>query len=472
MYNSTTPLLLKTSRFRQATVVAEYPIYPLFGIISTVIGTVAALVLMPVDPFPPGALYSSAIAMAIGLALAPGVAALRYPKTILRAEHLLVLAPIYWLLLDLLQGVYGMVLVDQESIQGAFIAIGLFVTMIWVAALARPWPLPKAIQRAASQPLNPKTIFSVIFVLFILGIFKYAFPSGFNPAKMLYYLGQDRWSAPWARGRLGSWDAFLDHMSYFGYLLPALTVLLACRSRWLSWRVIVSINLSLIIAVFLSQEGSRRVLGVIVGAAIIVWVLEQKKFDIRHIFIVLISAILLLGIMQQILIYRNAGFKALLTGEVQDHLYEDHLHVDDNFLRLSQVIYLVPLMHPYVYEQQIVYALVRPIPRVFWPGKPESSGFDLTASIGESGYSLSSSVIGEWYLSFGWATVMIGGWLYGRLASTVSRLLGNDTDSAQVVVYGIATMALFAGMRSMLDLISMSYALLAWIVVSRFFLHR
>jgi len=43
---------------------------------------------------------------------------------------------------------------------------------------------------------------------------------------MVYYLGQERWAAPWGRGQLGGWDAFLDHLQYFGYLLPVLTVVI------------------------------------------------------------------------------------------------------------------------------------------------------------------------------------------------------------------------------------------------------
>ena len=55
----------------------------------------------------------------------------------------------------------------------------------------------------------------------------------------------------------------------------------------------------------------------------------------------------------------------------------DYLHVDDNFLRLAQVIQLVPAQHDYVYLQQLIFTAVRPVPRVFWPGKPIDPGFDL-----------------------------------------------------------------------------------------------
>lgn len=73
-------------------------------------------------------------------------------------------------------------------------------------------------------------------------------------------------------------------------------------------------------------------------------------------------------------------------------------------------------------------------------------------------------------MSGGLLAVLLGGWLYGKLANSVSTLLMGKEGSTRSMVYGILVMTLFAGMRSMIELISMSYALLAWIAVSRFFL--
>ena len=51
---------------------------------------------------------------------------------------------------------------------------------------------------------------------FALGMLNYAVPCNFNIFEMVHYLGQERWAAPWGRGQLGGWDAFLDHLQYFG----------------------------------------------------------------------------------------------------------------------------------------------------------------------------------------------------------------------------------------------------------------
>src|SRR5436190_1316412 len=84
--------------------------------------------------------------------------------------------------------------------------------------------------------------------------------------------------------------------------------------------------------------------------------------------------------------------------------------------------------------------LARPVPRVFWPGKPIDPGFDLPAIVGMKGVSLSTSIIGEWYITFGWIAVVIGAWLHGRLARTVNQLREVEIYHTNPIVYGLAVM--------------------------------
>ena len=58
-------------------------------------------------------------------------------------------------------------------------------------------------------------------------------------------------------------------------------------------------------------------------------------------------------------------------------------------------------------------------------------------------------------------------WIHGRLAKAANTLRDAGRASSNPIVYGLAVMVLIAGMRSMLDLIIMSYALVAWWVLQR-----
>jgi oligosaccharide repeat unit polymerase len=448
----------------------SYPVYPAVGLLASIFCTLCAINLIPENPQPAGALFVPALVMVLGLLAAPALACARSPRAILRAENLLVLTPVYWLLLDLLQGAYPMEDVTPPGIEGAFIAVGLFSCGVWLAVMTRPLRLPPVVARSAAYTVEPKIIFLLIFVFFALAMVRFAYPAGFNPVTMVTALTEARWSAPWSRGQLGGWDAFLDHMSYFGYLLPVLTVLLAHHSKSVNSRVVVSFILSLVMTAFLAQGGARRIVGVIWGAAIICWVLQQERINFKKIVAAAAGVAVLLVAMQLILEYRNTGLQALT--EEEKHLQYDYLHVDDNFLRLGQIIDIVPERHPYTYEKQIVYYAVRPIPRVLWPGKPVDPGFDLPSTLGKEGVSLSSSAIGEFYLAFGWLAVLLGGWVYGKLANSVSVLLVHMQGSSAVLVYSLAVMVLVAAMRSMVELVLMSYTILAWVVVTRILLIR
>jgi hypothetical protein len=450
----------------------------LLAILSTGMATTLAILLVPDDPSTEGALLYPALVMSMGLATAPFVTALRYPKTLLRGECLLSLAPIYWLLLDLLQGVYAMEDITADQVRLAFLAIGIFVIVVWLAALRRSWRIPKILISSVSQEFSINTYFALAIACFVIGMLNFAVPCNFNPAEMVYYLGQERWAAPWGRGQLGSWDAFLDHLQYFGYLLPVLTVVIGRRAGVRNVRTLISIVLSVVVALFLAQSGSRRVIGVVGGMALILWVLDQQRLRVKHLLTTALAIIALLVTLQVMLEYRNVGLSVLVgqsdmpSGryEKRQVLEEKHLRVDDNFYRLCQIIQLIPAQYPFVYHKYFVYVIVRPIPRVLWPGKPVDAGFDLPTALGVEGLSLSYSVIGELYMSLGLMGVALGGWLYGRIASTASGLLARCHTQGALVIYSIVVMALFSGMRSILELILVSYVVLAWVGITHLFI--
>jgi hypothetical protein len=219
------------------------------------------------------------------------------------------------------------------------------------------------------------------------------------------------------------------------------------------------------------------VIGVVVGMALVLWVLDQRRLRIKHLITSLIAIAVLLLALQVMLEYRNVGLGALVgKGEVvsgrfekKQLLEEQHLRVDDNFYRLCQIIQLIPDSYPFVYHKYFVYVIVRPVPRVFWPEKPVDPGFDLPTALGVQGVSFSYSVIGEFYMSLGLVGIALGGWFYGRVSSMASALLARCATQGALVIYSIVVMALFSGMRSILDLILVSYVVLAWVGLSHLF---
>jgi hypothetical protein len=368
--------------------------------------------------------------------------------------------------------------ITADQVRQAFLAIGIFVVLVWLGALRRSWKLPRVLISSVSQEFSINTYFALAIACFVIGMLNFAVPCDFNVFEMVHYLGQDRWAAPWGRGQLGGWDAFLDHLQYFGYLLPVLTVVIGRRLGVRNVRTLICIGLSVVMALFLAQSGSRRVIGVVGGMALILWVLDQQRLRVKHLLATVFAIVALLVTLQVMLEYRNVGLSVLVgqseapSGrfEKRQFLEDQHLRVDDNFYRLCQIIQLIPEQYPFVYHKYLIYVIVRPIPRVFWPGKPVDPGFDLPTALGVEGLSLSYSVIGELYMSLGLIGVALGGWLYGRIASTASSLLARRRTQGALVIYSIVVMALFSGMRSILELILVSYVVLAWVGLTHLFI--
>lgn len=435
------------------------------GVFAAIISTILAVMLMPEDPSASGALFLPALVLGSGILLVPALRALTWSRDLLNAENFVAIGLVYWILLDLIQGAYDLTDVSVSSVRSALVATGVFAGAMWAGVLARAWRMPPFFVSVVARPLQTSTTIKIIPVCLLLGLSNYIYAVNFDIGEMLSYVGQGRWSAPWSRGQLGGWDAFLDHTQYFGYVLPSLAALLVVRRGWASPASLLAVTAAAIQVAFLSQGGGRRIVGVAVGAAILVWALSQRRLRPKTVFGVALSVIALLWTMQLMLEIRSRGYERF----VEEGWSYEYLHVDDNFLRLAQVIEIVPAEHPFVYARQPLFAMIRPIPRVFWEGKPVDAGFDLASNLGLHGVSLSTSIVGEWYLSFGWVAVLFGGWLHGRLASAANALRGGAIVSTNPIAFALTVMVLVSGLRSMLDLVVMTYAILAWFAVAYFF---
>lgn len=437
------------------------PMVGVAGAFAILIGTLLATMLVPQDPRPAQALLPSGAMLTAALLIPPAFRLRRgRVQLALRAENLLMVGLVYWLLLDILQGAYDLD-VTQSAAQLAIAAIGATGAAIWLCANLRRVGLPRLVERELTAPWTAEWIFRAALVCFVLGMLSFLIPVGFDFVQLFAYFGESRWSAPWMRGQLGGVEAFWDHLQYFGYALPALYVAYARKRGWFGVKALVVLAMAALIVAFLSLGGGRRIVGVAVGAAILCWVTSAERIRAGVVVGVAAASAALLYLLQQMLLFRGVGWlEDVESPEIA------RIHVDDNFLRLAQAIEIVPAEHPYVYLQQIVYVLVRPIPRLFWPGKPTDPGFDLSSIVGGQGASLSMSMIGESYIAFGLVGVVLAGIVFGLLCTLVNEMMARRRIDANPVVVPISLMVLFVGIRSLQDLVIMSYAVMGWLAIS------
>ncbi len=449
------------------------------GFVAAFLGTFAAATLVPSNVSTRGALFVPAAVMAISFLFVPAVSSIGNLRNVFRAENIAASSLVYWVLLDLLQGSYPLENVSAETARFSLILTGTFVSFLWVGVMLPALRAPQSLTSIAKARVPSSAVFRTIVVFFILCMLRFAISCKFDFVLMFSSLSKGRFSTPWAASHTGGLSAVLDHLSYFGYLLPALTVVLHNRLPGFRRQVILSILMSLIAMAFIASGGGRRICGVMILAALGTWVLSRRTIRIQH-AILSVSLILgLLVLMQFLLLVRSFGLEntdgqpafqralSAFTGEKNENTSKyDHIHVDDNFLRICQIVKIVPESHPHVYHKYIWWVLVRPIPRIIWPGKPEDGGFNLTEEV-DAQASLSSSIVGELYLSYGFVAVALGGFLFGRLSTLPSVFYKFPHDSLGPLMAGYLSMVLLVGARSMIELILFSYSIIFLVVGSR-----
>ncbi len=438
------------------------------------LATATAVLLLPADPAVPGSLAVSAWVLTLGILGGLAVDLIDEGLIALfRAQHVMVLGILTVVYIEAVQSWYATPL-PGETVARAFWAIGAFVTAIAFGASFRPTRLPRVLLNLASRDYSTDFIYRALLLFFTLAMLKFASASDFNLDKMASGLLADRWSAPWSRGRLGDWTSFRDFLEYFGYVVPTFTVMLALKRRgWSHPQVWLGMICSAIVLAFISQSGGRRLPVMIIGAALLTWLcIRRKELRFKNyvaVLLLLAAVVIFLDFMLEI---RNYGFSPE-TGR-PSYSVEDFrgIRADDNLHSLAQTLHILPDEHPFVGLEHLWYVIVRPIPRVLWTGKPVTGGFDLALHLGAPGVAFSISAVGECYMCFGWAGIWGGGFLFGLLAKSWSQLLDTEPTAAGVALYATGCMALFLAMRSLLDLILMSYPILCWIAVDLIVYHR
>ena len=433
-----------------------------FGCATIIIGTGIAIAMVPNDFYQPGALRLAGFAIALGI-LAPILFSLKNDAlSLLRGENILLSSLVYWVLLDILQGGTGQA-VSKDAVIGEFIMLGTAALGFWIGACVGKPIRPKMLLKEAFRPMTDIGIFRLVVMAFLLGAWDFVYRANFDLFAIVGALYGARWDSPWQREQLGDWSAFSFHLQYFGYLVPALTVLIFTRKGLLHPVTLSAGFMSLIIMLLQAQGGGRRIIGAMILSGLFCWIISTRKFDFRRLLLVVVVLACLTILLQYMLIYRNIGF-----GDAASAVSEyDHVFVDDNFLRVAQMIEFVPDVSPFVGFQYVIYALVRPVPRVFWPGKPVDAGFSLADLLGVPDTSFALTAAGELYVSYGFLAVFIGCWVYGRLATIVNSLLVDRNQLVNPLFPSLALVWLFVGVRSMLEIVLMAYVLVAATLLSR-----
>jgi len=298
----------------------------------------------------------------------------------------------------------------------------------------------------------------------------------FNLLEMVDAMMAPRFSQPWSRGRLGDWKALLIELGMFIFLIPPLAgIALARRDRFKSGQLAGMLAMLAFTFFYSFTSGTRNLLAAhlvtfVIGFAFAAPVHRRKQLIIISVF----GAVALLASTVVMLRFRNIGFTNWVEGrdDRPKDLLESSMFVDYNLYAIGMLAEVFPKRVPYLGWEVPYLALIRPIPRAMWPGKPEGLSSSIENAMGVEGLTIATSFAGEAYMAGGWWAVLATGVFFGALTGWWNRLASPRNSELGILIYASGFFAAVISMRSLFVFTTALLPTVAALIIGTFAVRR
>ncbi len=334
----------------------------------------------------------------------------------------------------------------------------LTACLIGIAAVAvgrhfSSTPSPQLLRLTGLEP--PRHVIIILFtVCFALGFINMLMAVEFDVKLMIDYFMAPRFSQPWGRGRFGDWRALLYELSMVLYLVPPIAgVVLAGRNRY-SGPQIIYVGLAFLFTLFYGfTSGTRNIFATYLATFLVAFAFAAGRERRKEVMVVIsIASAAMLYATTAMLEFRGIGFYAYTQG-VQEFEGQDNdraFFVDNNLVVIARLMDIFPRQHDYLGFEIPYLALVRPIPRALWSGKPEGMSISIEDALGgDENYTLAASFVGEAYMSGGYLGVVLFGLFFGVVMCWWNKLGREDNSPFGYLLYASGFFAAVISMRSL-----------------------
>ena len=406
-----------------------------YGELPSMLGRVASI----------GALLS--IVLSIGFDLRHGGV-----RNLIRADLMAILAFYFLTLFEFLfpQPHFDS-LIDVRSTHGAILVVmlgfaGLFVGRHLIHPRRQPF----------THTLTREIPASWIVVIFwgstLIGYAHMLIAVDFDVVLMVEWFADPRFSQPWQRGRLGDWKALLVELGLFMYLIPPLGgIMIARRQRYGALALTLMMGILLLTFYFGFSSGTRNIFAAYLVTFLIGYAFALPFARRNELFILCGgSAVVMIVVSFLMLEFRSVGLRSYLNGDYVPPMSQERtFFVDYNLYTLARLVDVFPEKHDYLGWETPYQALIRPIPRAIWPGKPEGLSMSMEDALGASGLTLGASFAGEAYMSGGLLAVALIALGFGALTGWWSHLASPRNSELGILIYASGFFATVISMRSL-----------------------
>jgi len=308
-----------------------------------------------------------------------------------------------------------------------------------------------------TRPVSSGVLVWLFWGSFFLGYLHVLLGVNFDLIKLVDYLTRPRFEQPWGRGKFGDWKALINELSLLLYFIPPLTGLVLARRERFSTAVIVTTLLGFAWTLFYGFcGGTRNLFGAYLVTFMIAFAFASSPERRRQVVIVcMTSAAAFAFATSAMLEMRTVGFQRWWKGEYTTYANRQSsaVFVDDNLLAIAKIADFFPAKHAYLGFEIPYLAAVRPIPRAIWKGKPQGLSVSVEEDVfGMKGLTISSTFVGEGYMSGGLFGVGIYALTLGALAGLWNRMASPRNSELGILIYASGFFAVVITMRSVMTL--------------------
>lgn len=307
----------------------------------------------------------------------------------------------------------------------------------------------------------------IFFGSFFLSFLPQWLAVDFNLVEWVDQLMKPRFHQAWGRGRFGDLSALLHELQLLGYIVPPLGGVILARRKQYATAAVVFVVIALFVLYFAAFcGGTRNILGIQLAGLLGGYFIVQPRLRLLPLAIgVLVTGGVYVVLADMMLEFRTIGLAryveerrfmpdyrafAQTYAPVDDDAPETGYFVDYNLWRFSQMVSFFPELHPFLGLNVPFVAITKPIPRAFWPGKPEDLKVGLEEVIGAEGYTIAVTWIGEAYVAGGAFAILLTGLLIGMFCRFWNQLAANVHNAFPLIVFASGFFAILLLMRSLM----------------------
>jgi oligosaccharide repeat unit polymerase len=292
----------------------------------------------------------------------------------------------------------------------------------------------------------------------------------FDIAEMVHYFMEPRFAQPWGRGRLGDWKALFVELGMLLYLIPPLGgIIFARRNRYGAF-TLVTVAVALLFTFFYAfSSGTRNVFASYLVTFLIGYAFAAPFIKRTALIAVAgTTAVVFVVASHFMLQFRSDGLNNYLDGGYVAPAEERSYFVDYNLWAIGKLMETFPKTRDYLGWEIPYQALVRPIPRALWKGKPEGLSFSIEEATGAEGMTVASSFVGEAYMSGGFLAIALAGLALGFSTGWWSSLASPRNSELGILIYASGFFAAVISMRSLFVLTTALLPTVAALVIGTY----